>query len=280
LYITEKLTKVFRLISHTCRKLRFRLRKKPHIKIDAVIPLMSHGTRYGGWKVPENFLDEHSVCYLAGAGIDISFDVEVAKQYGSCVYILDPTPSAREHFDLLIEKTRKGEKLEIENRKGFFYNADSKSLKRLVYLDIGLWKEDTIQKFYVPGDANIISHSILNIHHTDDYFEAEVVKPSTLMKRLSHNHIDYLKLDIEGAEYAVLESVIEDNLSIGMIAVEYDEVHHPLNKGSIGRIENSILRLKTHGYLVIDVDSNYNVTFMHKSLFLDRYPEESIHLNV
>ena len=247
---------------------------KPRIKIDTVIPLDSLGTSYGSWKVPENFLDENSVCYFAGAGIDISFDVEVAKRYHSTVHIIDPTPKAREHYDLLVDKTRKGEKLEIENKRGLFYDVDPESLHKIINEKMGEWKEDNIQKFYVPGKTDMISHSILNIHKTEDFFQAEVVKPSTLMNRLNHNHIDYLKLDIEGAEYDVIESIIEDNLDIRIIAVEYDEVHHPIDKNSIERIEDSIRKLKDFGYLVIDIDSNYNVSFMKKSYFRDKYPDE------
>ncbi len=273
MYLTEKLIKVLRLISLKYKRLRFSLSKKPSIKIDTVIPLASLGTSYGSWKVPEKFLHENSVCYFAGAGIDISFDVEVAKIYGSKVYIIDPTPKAREHYDLLIEKTRKGEKLEIENKRNVFYDIDLETLERLIYIDVGLWKADSVEKFYVPGKANIVSHSILNIHKTDAYFMAEVVKPATLMQRLNHSHIDYLKLDIEGAEYGVIESIIEDNLSISLIAVEYDEVLHPIDRKSLERIEDSIQKLKLFGYLVIDVDNNYNVTFMKKSYFKERYPD-------
>ena len=111
MYITNKLIKLLRLISLKYKKLRFRLSKKPRIEIDTVIPLNSLGTDYGSWKVPENFLAENSVCYFAGAGIDISIDVEVTKRFRSMVHIIDPTPKAREHYNLLIEKPRKGEKL-------------------------------------------------------------------------------------------------------------------------------------------------------------------------
>ena len=159
-----------------------------------------------------------------------------------------------------------------------FYNVDTETLQRLNYIDVGLWKEDTMQKFYVPGNSSIISHSILNIHKTDEYFLAEVVKPATLMNKLNHNHIDYLKLDIEGAEYGVIESIIEENLDISLIAVEFDEVHHPIDKKSIERIEDSIRKLKDFGYLVIDIDSNYNISFMKKSYFRDKYPDEYLKL--
>ena len=48
------------------------------------------GTHYGGWIIPENILDSTSICYLAGAGEDISFDCCLAQQYGCRIRIVDP----------------------------------------------------------------------------------------------------------------------------------------------------------------------------------------------
>ncbi len=61
-------------------------------------PTTRLGSEYGGWNIPSNFLTSNSVCYLAGAGLDISFDLEVASQFKSEVHIFDPTPRAYEHY--------------------------------------------------------------------------------------------------------------------------------------------------------------------------------------
>jgi|GEM_PF-3769805 len=67
------------------------------IKIEPLLPLIRPGTGYGGWIIPENFLHKTSVVYLVGAGEDVSFDADVARQYGCRVHIVDPTPRAVEH---------------------------------------------------------------------------------------------------------------------------------------------------------------------------------------
>ncbi|MEN8228004.1 MAG: FkbM family methyltransferase [Bacteroidota bacterium] len=268
----KKIVKVIKWVKFRYRKIRFQLRKKPIINVDKVVPLLSLGTQYGGWKVPEGFLNEQSVCYFAGAGIDISFDVEVATLFKTNVHIIDPTPVAKNHFETLVEKTRKGEKLEIDRKRDLHYKLDPDTLNLLHYLDVGLWSEDTTIKFYEPGNnKTMVSHSIVNLHRTDSYFEAEVVKVSTLMKRLGHTHIDYLKIDIEGAEYEVISSVIKDRLDIGVLGIEFDEVHHPLDRKSIERIEQTIKKIKDVGYLVVDVDSHYNVTFLKKQIYSELY---------
>ena len=49
---------------------------------------------YGGYMLPESLLGEDSVCYLAGTGEDISFDLGVIARFGCRVYALDPVPRA------------------------------------------------------------------------------------------------------------------------------------------------------------------------------------------
>jgi FkbM family methyltransferase len=268
----KKLKKIINWVKYRYQKLRFQLRKKPVILVDQEIPLLSMGTDYGGWKVPMDFLHEGSVCYFAGAGIDISFDVEVAKQFNTNVYIIDPTPVAKDHFNSLAERTKKGEKLEINRTKGIYYQINQDTLKLLHYIDLGLWSKDTFIKFYEPSNSEtMVSHSIVNLHKTSSSFEAEVVKLSTLMKKLRHKHVDYLKIDIEGAEYEVINSMLSESLSVSVLGIEFDEVHHPLDRKSIERIEKTIENLKNADYLVVDVDSNYNVTLMTKSIFSELY---------
>ncbi len=270
--VIEKIRKVILWFLFRIRKLRIQTRKKPVITTDRKIPLESLGTQYGGWKVPVGYLHKDSICYFAGAGIDLSFDVEVAKKYGSRVQIIDPTPVAKEHFELLLELTRKGEQFEIDRKRGQFYQANPETLELLDYHNIGLWGEDTTVKFYEPSNnKTMVSHSIVNLHGTDSYFEAEVVKLSTLMSRLGHSHIDYLKIDIEGAEYEVIQSIVRDELDVRVMGIEFDEVHHPLDRYSNRRIEEAIRQLTNIGFLVVDVARNYNVTLMKSQVLKDLY---------
>jgi len=272
--LIEKTRKVFRLIYFKVCKLRLQLRKKPQIGLDRKVPVIALGTHYGGWKVPEGYLDKKSICYFAGAGIDISFDVEVARKFGTHVYIIDPTPVARQHFDTLVERTKNGEKLEINRSRDLFYSIETETLKLLHFVDLGLWSSDTTLKFFEPGNSKtMVSHSVVNLHKTEAYFEAEVVKVATLMKKLGHTRVDFLKIDIEGAEYEVIDNVIEDKLNIGVLGIEFDEVHHPLNKKSVERIEQCIQKIRDAGYLVVDVDSHFNVTFLNEQVYDRLYPK-------
>jgi hypothetical protein len=80
--------------------------------------------------------------------------------------------------------------------------------------------------------------------------------------RNGHREIDLLKIDIEGAEYGVLEQILRDRIAVRQLLVEF---HHGIIPGIFGTSSmRSILKLISQGYHLIDVDGN-NHTFVHKS---------------
>lgn len=82
------------------------------------------------------------------------------------------------------------------------------------------------------------------------------------MKELGHTKIDLLKIDIEGAEYKVLASLIKDKVKPGVLCIEYDESNRPLDKNYRKRIKDSIESLIAFGYKVVFCDDSYNVTLV------------------
>lgn len=65
--------------------------------------------------------------------------------------------------------------------------------------------------------------------------EVDVKKLSTLMQENSHTHIDLLKMDIEGSEYAVLDNILKEKIDIKQICVE---VHHRFEGIGIAKQKN------------------------------------------
>ncbi len=225
------------------------------------------GSDYGGWYIPKGYLNENSICYCAGAGEDISFDAGIAEKYNSQVYIFDPTPRAKEHFIQLTEKTKNGES--FWHSEGT-YDISAKNLKNFHYLDYGLWHEEKIMKFYSPGNPAHVSHSITNLQKTSEYFEAQVKRLSNIMNEFNHNSLDLLKLDIEGAEYDVIDSVFEDNLNIHIICVEFDEIYNKHDedyKEQLDRISLYFEKMASHNYILVHTDFFYNSTFIKKPVF-------------
>lgn len=228
--------------------------------------LVKIGTVNGGWDIPNNIINENSVVYCVGAGEDISFDVGIVTTYGCNVRIYDPTPRAKIHFDTLNSEVNKGNKFAVNSSDKDFYEIAKEKLDLLNFNQLGLWDKKETLKFYSPKNENHVSHSILNLQKTSNYFNAEVNRLSTIMKINGDVKIDVLKIDIEGAEYKVLESIIEDKLDINVICVEYDEFNCPLDNQCINRIKESINKVVDSGYEVIHINGNTDYTFMKKEL--------------
>ena len=190
------------------------------------------GSPYGGWWVPLSLLSADSVCYLAGVGEDVTFDLALIKTVGCDVWSLDPTPRAMEHVKTVTEP-------------------------KFHFLPEGLWAEDAYLKFYEPVNPAHVSHSVLAKSHADGYFMAQCRSLRSLMTALGHARIDLLKMDIEGAEVAVLDDILANGPLPQVLCVEFDAPETPWR--SLRRIRN----LKAAGYRVVKTEG-LNVTFVRE----------------
>jgi FkbM family methyltransferase len=197
------------------------------------------GSKYGGWIIPERVLDATSVCYCAGAGEDISFDLALIEQYGCEVHTFDPTPRAIEH---------------VERTAG--------NVPRLRFHPIGLWDCDEVLRFYAPADPTHVSHSVMNLQNTRSYFEARCRSLAHITQDLGHAHIDLLKLDIEGAEHRVIASMLAGNLLVRVLCVEFDEAVAGLTAEGRKRILATAQALTARGYVLAAQEGRSNYTFV------------------
>lgn len=247
-------------------------------KVHKLKNLETIGTDYGKWTIPKGFLTRESICYCAGAGEDISFDVGIANQYGCNVHIFDPTPRAITHFNQLQDRTIKGEKTPINNNTTDFYDLTPNTLRKLHFSPTGIWDKETSIKFYAPKNPQHVSHSILNLQKTDSFFEAKVNRLSNIMRKLKHNRIDLLKLDIEGAEYKVIDSIIDDNLDIKVLCIEFDEAFNKLDEGYLTRIKNHLLKLKDFGFVIGDVSRHHHYMLIKRDVYKSLMAENQLRM--
>jgi FkbM family methyltransferase len=208
---------------------------RARLNLRARADLVRIGSGYGGWIVPGSLLTQDSVCYCAGVGEDITFDLGLIERFGCQVWGLDPTPRSAAY----VQKEAAGE-------------------ARYHFLPVGLWSETSVQRFYAPSNPSHVSHSIVNLQGTEAYFEASCMRLSEVMSREGHAKLDLLKLDIEGAEYAVLDSLHEDGVYPSIVAVEFDQPT-PLSS-----VMTACREMQRAGYDVVAVDG-WNVTFVRKS---------------
>lgn len=241
--------------------------RKLKIPIEPNVPVERIGTPYGGWIIPENWLQPDSVCYLVGAGEDISFDLGVAAKYGCPVHIFDPTPRAVAHVEGLVQNLKQGLATKCSTSPtGFYPEYNPEVAGQLHFHAVGIWNEDTTLQFFAPQNESHVSHSLVNLQHSEHYIEVPVRRLSGLMRELGHSRIDLLKLDIEGAEYQVIQSLLEDKIEVGILCIEFDEsAANHLDTKYLQRIEDSLKALLTAGFRVIAKESDcHNYTLVHQ----------------
>jgi FkbM family methyltransferase len=237
-------------LSRIFRRLKPSRQPELGVGIDPIPTQEKLGTRYGGWTVPVQLLNEGSICYCFGAGEDISFDVALIKRFGCQVYTFDPTPRSIEHVALLFEHTQQNRPTAVNNNPDVLYDVTQEDLKKLHFYDFGIWSENAIIKFYAPRNSEHVSHSILNLQQTSDYFEAQCFTLQWVMNTLGHNQLDLAKFDIEGAEYAVLGSIVKNGIRPRILCVEFGEGYNPQDKRYVQRIQDTITLLTNYGYRV------------------------------
>jgi len=241
--------------------------RKLKIPIDPFLPTERLGTPYGGWIIPKNRLNTTSVCYLVGAGEDISFDLAVAAAYGCPVHIFDPTPRSISHVESLKENLIAGLQTACPTCPGGFYPVYPPDLASRLHLHpVGIWNEDATLRFFAPQNETHVSHSLVNLQQTEHSIEVPARRLAGIMQELGHTRIDLLKIDIEGAEYQVIESIIQDKIDIGIICIEFDESSsNHFDAGYLDRIEQSLQRLIAASFTVLAKEPDcHNYTLVQR----------------
>jgi FkbM family methyltransferase len=176
----------------------------------------------GGYVLPASLLGPDSICYLAGAGEDISFDLGVIARFGCTVHTIDPVPRAAAHV------------------------AEAAAYEpRLIFHPVALWSRDEILTFHAPAKKGQVSQSAVNLNQTPADFTAPARSLTSLMADLGHDHLDVLKISIAGAEYEVLDHLISRDIAVRVLCVEYSPPV-PLRRAS-----QSVRSLEHAGYTLV-----------------------------
>ena len=241
--------------------------RKLNIPIEPLVPTERIGTPYGGWIIPKNWLTPDSICYLVGAGEDISFDLGVAAKYGCQVHIFDPTPRAVSHFQEVAKNISQGLPTKCTTSpSGFYPEYPAEVASHLKFRPIGIWEEDTTLRFFAPQNEAHISHSLVNLQRSERHIEVPVRKLSGMMRELGTPRLNLLKLDIEGAEYQVIRSILEDKIEVDILCIEFDEsAANHLDTNYVERIEQSLKSLLDAGFRVIAKEAGcHNYSLVHQ----------------
>lgn len=192
--------------------------------------LLRLGSRYGGWWIPESSAKPGAVAYCAGAGEDITFDLELHAR-GCSVTTFDPTPRAIAHVE-----------------------ANRPEGARFRFVPVGWWTTEAILDFHAPRYPGHVSHSAVNLHDTASAFAAAVKPVYVLMQELGDDHVDIVKMDIEGAEVPTLGSLVERGPLPTVLCVEFDQPQ-PLR-----HVVGAVRKLQRAGFALNKID-HWNYTF-------------------
>ena len=248
-----------------------------------VFPLKSlvHlGSTNCGYWIPSNFFNKNSICYCVGAGENISFDTEMKRHFDSKIYIFDPTPGSKEHYENLLRISKNREQMPtIRLDKSFRYNISYDKLREINFVEKGVWSHKDVLKFYDANESNYVSHSVVLFQDSPHVIELPVDSVKNLMNELGHRSIDLLKLEIEGAEYTVIDSILKDKVDIKIIAVEFDEIFHKKGISHLVRIRNYCRKLQDAGYVIVHSTKYFKRTFIRNDVYAELRSKEKLELN-
>lgn len=197
------------------------------------------GTDYGGWVIPSNLLKSDAICYCVGCGEDISFDLALIERYSCEVWGFDPTPRAVQYVKRVTE-----------------------SIPRYHFEPVAVWNEEGSVNFYLPSNSGFVSHSITNLHEADKFIEVPSKRLSSILQTHHHDRLTLLKLDIEGAERIVIDTILEDHVDVDILLVEFDELARPTST-RFRMVRESIEKLRDAGLRLFWIEG-LNFTFVRQ----------------
>jgi len=187
---------------------------------------LSLGHDGAAWCVCPDTLDASSAVYSFGVGKEISFDLELIRRFGVRVHAFDPTP-------------RSTAWLAKQSLPGNF-----------LFHPYGVADFDGHAKFLPPVNPAHVSHTLVERQTPWPAIEVPVRRLSSIMQELGHDHVDLLKMDIEGAEYAVFEDLLRCGIPVQQLLVEF---HHRWPEIGVEKTRQAIRDLNSAGYRIFDV---------------------------
>jgi len=191
----------------------------PWFRVDRVVTV----ERHGDWFLCPDNLGPTSIVYSLGIGRDITFDRSIMARFGVRVHAFDPTPSA------------------------LAWLSTQSLPAEFIPLPVGIAAHDGTAQFTPPDDPlnPSFAYQSPSSAAATATVTCEVRRLSTLMRELGHTRIDLVKMDIEGAEYEVIEDLTSRGVSVRQLLVEF---HH--RKPGIGpaRTRAAVAQLRRAGF--------------------------------
>lgn len=224
-------------------KIRSAVRRRVFEGLMERTPLQEAGTivvlgrKYGGYAIPDGIVQPSWICYCVGAGGDVSFDLELIRRYGASVRAFDPVPS-------YVESAR----------------AEAGDEPRFSVHQVALANADGPLRMQITHDASSSSVSAAALYDTHEFLELPGRTLQSLMSELGDERVDFLKMDVEGAEYGLLDDLDLRDFGVKLFAVQ---LHHT---GTVRQARALIRRLAEQGYVPVGRKPAVKLTFVARAL--------------
>jgi FkbM family methyltransferase len=193
----------------------------------AKINHITFGNRFADWTFCPDKIHQDSVVYSFGVGGDISFDAELIKHYNLQIFAFDPAP----------ESIR--------------WIKDQVLPENFHFYPFGLANKDGSLEFMAPDHPGYSSLRITGSETVNNQsLTLEVRKLSTILNEFGHRKIDILKMDIEGAEYLVIDDIASAPARIDQVLIEF---HHRFEQYNVNDTRTAIKKLNQAGYFIFNV---------------------------
>ena len=193
------------------------------------------GSELGGWWLETSNLGPQSKIISAGVGEDVTFDLALIEQFGCSILALDPTPKA----------------------VAYAAKVDTTYFEFQPY---GLAAKDGEISLVPPENPNFASYSLIKQPSTPQVSHFPVKSLDTILCEKNWSTLDVLKLDIEGSEYDVIDSLVAAKIPITQLCVEF---HENLATQFGYSTQKSIYQLESYGLKLVFVEYD-NYTFLMK----------------
>ena len=191
-----------------------------NVEID--VPHRVYGSTNCDWPIiPLLVKGRDAIVYAVGVGANITWDKALIENFDCRVWGFDPTP------------------------KTIRWAGSQTFPEKFTFVPIGLADKDGEIQFAAPKVETHVSFSPLQEGQEGGAVSCKVQTLTSLMKDLGHDHVDVLKMDIEGGEYSVIDDILSSPVRPTQLMAEF---HHDMYDYTYSQTQKAIRALYDAGY--------------------------------
>lgn len=142
---------------------------------------------------------------------------------------------------------------EKENLRMLRRNIELNDVQNVIIIEKGLWSESTVKDFYfgvTSSSPSFILKQLRYLEHT----EVEVDTLDNILEEIEVQKVDFLKMDIEGAEVEALKGATKtlETYPMNLAIAAYHVVNGQKTLDTVAGFIKQLLKTKTHVYVEED----------------------------